>query len=49
MCAWRDVHEVLTDPCVEDRECLGKWIPDATDSNPDTLRINAIDAQGNYL
>ncbi|MFT5813944.1 MAG: cytochrome c peroxidase [Psychroserpens sp.] len=40
---------VLTDPCVEDRECLGKWIPDATDSNPDTLRINAIDAQGNYL
>jgi len=41
--------EVLTDPCVEDRECLSKWIPDASDTNPDTLRINAIDGDGNYL
>ena len=39
----------LTDPCVEDRECLSDWIPDAGDSNPDTLRLNAIDANGNYL
>lgn len=39
----------LTDPCVKDRECLGKWIPDASDTNPDTLRLNAIDADGNYL
>jgi cytochrome c peroxidase len=41
--------EVLTDPCVEDRECLSKWIPDASDTNPDSLRINAIDGDGNYL
>lgn len=41
--------EVLTDPCVEDSECLSKWIPDASDTNPDTLRLNAIDNEGNYL
>jgi len=41
--------EVLTDPCVEDRACLSKWIPDASDTNPDSLRINAIDGDGNYL
>lgn len=41
--------EALTDPCVEDRECLGKWIPDSSDTNPDTLRLNAIDGDGNYL
>jgi cytochrome c peroxidase len=40
---------VLTDPCVESRECMGQWIPDASDSNPDTLRLNAVDADGNYL
>lgn len=39
----------LTDPCVEDRSCLAKWIPDASDTNPDTLRINAIDENGDYL
>jgi cytochrome c peroxidase len=39
----------LTDPCVEDRECLSKWILDASDTNPDTLRINAVDGDGNYL
>jgi cytochrome c peroxidase len=41
--------ETLTDPCVEDRECLSKWIPDASDTNPDTLRLNAVDGDGNYL
>lgn len=41
--------EVLTDPCVEDRACLSKWLPDASDTNPDALRINAIDGEGNYL
>ncbi|WP_339719016.1 hypothetical protein [uncultured Paraglaciecola sp.] len=40
---------VLTDPCVEDRECLSKWIPDASDTNPDSLRLNAVDSEGNYL
>lgn len=41
--------EVLTDPCVEDRACLSKWIPDASDTNPDSLRLNAMDGDGNYL
>jgi len=41
--------EVLTDPCVEDSECMSKWIPAASDTNPDTLRINAIDGNGNFL
>ena len=38
-----------TDPCVTDRECIGQWIPDAGDSNPDGLRINAVDSGGNFL
>jgi cytochrome c peroxidase len=41
--------QALTDPCVENRECLSKWIPDASDANPDALRINAIDENGNFL
>ncbi len=41
--------EALTDPCVEDRVCLGKWIPDASDTNPDGLRINAVDENGDFL
>jgi cytochrome c peroxidase len=41
--------KALTDPCVENRACLGKWIPDASDSNPDTMRVNAIDENGNFL
>ena len=41
--------EVLTDPCIENRKCLGKWIPDASDKNPDALRVNAIDGDGEYL
>lgn len=39
----------LTDPCVEDRACMGQWIPDASDTNPDALRINAIDENGAFL
>ena len=41
--------EALTDPCVEDRACISQWIPDASDSNPDALRVNAIDENGNFL
>ncbi|GAC19726.1 di-haem cytochrome c peroxidase [Paraglaciecola arctica BSs20135] len=41
--------ETLTDPCVEDRECLSKWIPDENDTDPDALRLIAIDGEGNYL
>ena len=39
----------LTDPCVKDRACLSKWIPNASDTNPDGLRLNAIDKEGTFL
>lgn len=39
----------LTDPCVEDRACLAPWVPDAGDTNPDLLRINAVDNMGAFL
>jgi len=41
--------KTLTDPCVKDRKCIGKWVPTAQDSNPDALRINAIDKNGSFL
>ncbi len=40
--------KTLTDPCLKDRECIGKWIPE-NGSGPDGLRLNAVDAQGNLL
>jgi cytochrome c peroxidase len=39
----------LTDPCVTDRTCLGQWIPDDSDSNPDSLRLNAVNDAGDFL
>ncbi len=39
----------LTDPCVEDRACMSPWIPDASDTNPDAMRLNAVDGNGDYL
>jgi len=41
--------KALTDPCVKDRECLAPWIPDAGDTNPDSLRVNATDNTGDFL
>ena len=41
--------KALTDPCVKSRECLAPWVPDAGDTNPDGLRINAIDNTGSFL
>lgn len=41
--------KALTDPCVKDRDCLQPWIPNAGDTNPDALRVNAIDNTGNFL
>ena len=41
--------KALTDPCVKDRACMADWIPDAGDSNPDALRLNAVDNFGQYL
>ena len=39
----------LTDPCVNDRDCMSKWIP-ATDVNdPDGLMLHAVDANTGKL
>ena len=34
----------LTDPCVHDRDCMSKWIPDADMNDPDGLTLHAVDA-----
>ncbi len=39
--------ESLTDPCVEDRECLSPWI--ATGNGPDGLTLHAINKNGDPL
>ncbi|WP_236559664.1 cytochrome-c peroxidase [Colwellia sp. 20A7] len=41
--------ETLTDPCVEDRECMSQWILDDNEADPDGLRLIAIDGEGNAL
>lgn len=41
--------QALTDPCVQDRQCMSRWIPDASDENPDGLRLNAYDHYGRYF
>ncbi len=41
--------KTLTDPCVKDRDCLAPWIADTSDSNPDGLRVNAVDESNNAL
>jgi cytochrome c peroxidase len=38
----------LTDPCLHDRACYGRWIP-AADEAPDALQLNAVDATGQSL
>ncbi len=40
--------EALTDPCLKDRECVGKWIPENV-AGPDGLQLNAVDKDGNLL
>lgn len=39
----------LTDPCTKSKSCMSAWIPDSSDTNPDGLRLNAIDKDGNFL
>ncbi len=34
--------QALTDPCVKDRACLSKWIPDANDNDPDKQMLHAL-------
>ena len=41
--------ETLTDPCVEDRQCLASWIPGENELDPDGLRVKPVDANGNPL
>ena len=41
--------KTLTDPCTMDRACLAPWIPDSTDTDPDGLRLNAVDNTGSPL
>jgi len=40
---------LLTDPCINDRTCIDRWIPDTDDAGPDGLQLNAVDSQGNLL
>jgi len=37
--------KALTDPCVKDRACLSKWIPNANDNDPDGQMLHAVNAQ----
>ena len=42
--------KTLTDPCTQDRKCLGQWIPDGVDRNdPNGDQLNAIGQDGNLL
>lgn len=41
--------KTLTDPCVKSRECLSPWIPNRDHTDPDGLRINAVDYNGNAM
>ncbi len=38
----------LTDPCLLDRACFGRWIP-TPEQAPDALQLNAVDADGHAL
>ncbi|QUM76980.1 cytochrome C peroxidase [Moritella sp. 24] len=39
----------LTDPCVEDRDCLAPWIANETTDNPDDQVLMGTDINGNAL
>jgi cytochrome c peroxidase len=41
--------KALTDPCVKDRACLAAWIPAEGFDDPDGLRLNAVDQNGDLL
>lgn len=42
--------KALTDPCVKDRTCLSKWIPKASDNDPDGQMLHAINGEdGKFL
>lgn len=35
----------LTDPCVKDRDCMSKWIPDSDMNDPDGLTLHGVDSR----
>ena len=41
--------KALTDPCAKDRNCIAPWIPDDSLPDPDGMRLNAVDKDGNRL
>ncbi len=42
--------KTLTDPCTQDRKCLGQWIPDSEDRiDPNGEQLNAIGEDGKLL
>ena len=40
--------KALTDPCLKDRSCIGKWIPQES-NGVDGLQLNARDKDGNFI
>ena len=40
--------KTLTDPCLKDRACYGRWIP-TPDEAPDGFQLNALNAEGEHL
>jgi hypothetical protein len=38
----------LTDPCLRDRACFGRWIPASAEA-PDAHQLNAVDVNGRAL
>jgi len=40
--------KTLTDPCLHERACFGRWIP-APEEAPDGFQLNAVDRDGNPL
>lgn len=41
--------QALTDPCVENRECLSPWIADPESDGPDGQQLNAVNEEGVLL
>ncbi len=39
----------LTDPCVKDRACLSKWIPNANENGPDGRTLHALNGKTGKL
>ena len=38
--------KTLTDQCLNDDGCISAWIPASSDTDPDGLRVNAVNENG---